>query len=86
MNFSHPSSSCLWYLLSLAMLLASCTTSPSENASDELPETALPNIVFILADDMGYGDIAALNPESGVPTPNMDRLVQGGNSLHRRAF
>ena len=38
----------------------------------------LPNIVFILADDMGYGDIGALNPDSKIPTPNMDRIAAEG--------
>ncbi len=37
-----------------------------------------PNIVFILADDMGYGDVRALNPESKVPTPNLDRIAHEG--------
>ncbi len=37
-----------------------------------------PNIVWIMADDMGYGDVAAFNPESRVPTPNMDRLAAEG--------
>ncbi len=37
-----------------------------------------PNIVFILADDMGYGDIQALNTKSTIPTPNLDRLVDEG--------
>ncbi len=37
-----------------------------------------PNIVFILADDMGYGDIQAFNPQSKIPTPNLDRLVAEG--------
>ncbi len=38
----------------------------------------LPNILFILADDLGYGDIACYNPESQVPTPNIDRLATEG--------
>jgi arylsulfatase A-like enzyme len=37
-----------------------------------------PNIVFILADDMGYGDVACQNPESKIPTPNLDRLATQG--------
>jgi len=37
-----------------------------------------PNIVFILADDMGYGDLACQNSESKIPTPNLDRLARDG--------
>jgi arylsulfatase A-like enzyme len=37
-----------------------------------------PNIVFILADDLGYGDLRCLNRASKVPTPNMDRLAAEG--------
>ena len=36
------------------------------------------NIVFILADDLGYGDVACYNPESKIPTPNLDRLAREG--------
>jgi len=38
----------------------------------------LPNVVYILADDMGYGDVGCLNPEGKIPTPNMDRLGREG--------
>ncbi len=37
-----------------------------------------PNIVYILADDLGYGDVRCLNPESKIPTPHMDRLAAEG--------
>ena len=38
-----------------------------------------PNIVFIYADDMGYGDVQILNPERGkIPTPHMDALAREG--------
>ena len=38
----------------------------------------LPNIVFILADDMGYGDVSALNSRGRISTPNIDKLAQKG--------
>jgi arylsulfatase A len=37
-----------------------------------------PNIVFIMADDMGYGDVGCYNPESKIPTPHMDKLAREG--------
>ena len=37
-----------------------------------------PNVVFILADDLGYGDVGCYNPESTIPTPNLDRLAKEG--------
>ena len=39
---------------------------------------AKPNIVFILADDMGYGDVQALNSKSKIPTPHLNRLAKEG--------
>lgn len=39
---------------------------------------AAPNILYILADDLGCGDISAYNPKSAWPTPNIDRLAHEG--------
>jgi arylsulfatase A-like enzyme len=35
-------------------------------------------VVFIMADDMGYGDVGRYNADSKIPTPNMDRLAEEG--------
>lgn len=41
--------------------------------------TSKPHIVYIIADDMGYGDVQVLNPERGkVATPHMDRVAEEG--------
>ncbi len=37
-----------------------------------------PNIIFILADDLGYGDIAAFNPQGKIKTPHIDKLASQG--------
>ena len=38
-----------------------------------------PNIIMILADDLGYGDVKCYNPERGkIPTPNIDKLASQG--------
>ena len=43
-----------------------------------LADGGRPNIVVILADDMGYGDVHALNPQSKIATPNLDHLAAQG--------
>lgn len=45
------------------------------------PAPPRPNIVVILADDLGYGDVGCYNPASRIPTPHMDRLAAEGVRL-----
>src|SRR5690349_3230097 len=37
-----------------------------------------PNVIYILCDDLGYGDVACLNPASKIATPNFDRVAREG--------
>ncbi len=60
-------------LLSSALLLAGLVT-----AASAAPNAARPNIVYILCDDLGYGDVSALNPQGKIRTPNIDRLAREG--------
>lgn len=55
---------------SLAITFFSCSEKTEENE--------LPNIVFILADDMGYGDVSAYNENSKIKTPFIDQLAEEG--------
>jgi arylsulfatase A-like enzyme len=52
-------------------LLASPPAAPAEK----------PNVVYILADDLGYGDVKALNPEGKIATPRLDRMAAQGMSF-----
>ncbi|MFK7846526.1 MAG: arylsulfatase [Rhodothermales bacterium] len=58
-------------ILLFAFFFVACET-PVE------PVAERPNVVIILADDMGYGDPGAYNPDSKIPTPHMDRLAAEG--------
>ena len=37
-----------------------------------------PNVIYILSDDMGYGDVSALNENCAFQTPNFDEMAQNG--------
>lgn len=55
--------------------LTVCWSLVSGSSQGWISAAELPHIVVILADDMGYGDVHALNPESRLATPHLDRLA-----------
>ncbi|MDO7172363.1 sulfatase family protein [Mariniflexile sp. AS56] len=65
-------------VLLVLILIVSCQAKKGLKKETIVSSTNAPNIVYILADDMGYGDVSALNPESGIQTPNMDKLIEEG--------
>lgn len=44
-------------------------------------ESEKPNIIFILADDLGFGDVEHFNNFSKIPTPNLNKMAMGGASF-----
>ena len=61
-------------ILSAIVLLPAAISMAAEPAAS----SRKPNIVILYADDMGFGDIGANNPESKIPTPNLDLLATQG--------
>ncbi len=63
-------------LRAILLLLVVVATSPLPDAAAEAPR---PNIVFILADDLGYTDVGWHGSE--IRTPHLDRLANEGAKL-----
>ena len=67
------------YQLFVLVLLAGACTAPNKNGSDsdQAGKTDQPNIIYILADDLGYGELGAYGQEL-IETPHLDALAAGG--------
>lgn len=66
-----------WLLWFVCMFLFSCHSLKEQKAREVLSNSK-PNIIFILADDLGYGDIKCFNPDGKIATPNIDKLATAG--------
>ncbi|MCA9015452.1 MAG: arylsulfatase [Planctomycetaceae bacterium] len=64
--------------LKMLLFIILCCSSPAALFADKQER---PNIVVILADDFGVGDIQAHYPNNKIPTPYLDRLVREGMSF-----
>jgi arylsulfatase A-like enzyme len=60
------------------LLVCVCTCIAFALISTANAADPLPNIVFVMVDDMGYGDPGCYNPNSKIPTPNIDSLAESG--------
>jgi arylsulfatase A len=61
-----------WIVLGTVLLSAPVVSSRAT-------EVQKPNIVYILCDDLGYGDVQCLNPKRGrISTPHFDRIAAEG--------
>ncbi len=64
------------FIVFFAVLVFSCQNNADEQASGK--RSPHPNIIYILADDLGYGDISAFNPEGKIRTQHIDQLASNG--------
>lgn len=74
LNCNHFNLTNWVYLLILPLFVLACSTKQKV----EEKEITSPNIVYILADDMGYGDVSVLNAQSKIQTTNIDLLAETG--------
>ena len=66
------------FFIIIYLILASCMLNISCNSVNKLNDKQLPNIIYILADDLGYGDVGIYNKDSKIKTPNIDKLAMQG--------
>ena len=59
------------------LLLGACTQQSQSDETAEAQQPRKPNIIFILADDLGYGDLSTYG-QTHFETPNLDRLAAEG--------
>ena len=72
----------MYNLLSFVFFLIYFTGSPALRAQSTSKNSSdFPNIVYILADDLGYGDISSYNEDSRLQTMNIDKLANQGVSF-----
>jgi len=71
MNFKH-----LLFIISASYILTACNNKENNVAIDTSKKA--PNIIYVLADDLGYGDINTFNLNGKIKTPNIDRLALEG--------
>jgi arylsulfatase A-like enzyme len=70
--------SAVWRGVILVLLVMILVHAGSGDCANADQAGTKPNILLILADDLGYGDLGCYNPESRIATPHLDRLASDG--------
>jgi len=82
-KFKHTKLSALMSVLAVSWLSVGCSETKNEAKHEitELTRTdSRPNIIYILADDLGYGDIGAFG-QKHINTPSLDKMAEQGMRL-----
>jgi len=61
----------LLVVFGFAVLFQGCNSAKKQNQKH-------PNIIFVLADDLGYGDLSCFNENSKIKTPHLDKMADDG--------
>ncbi|MEK9603296.1 MAG: arylsulfatase [Flavobacteriaceae bacterium] len=62
-----------FYLINILVFFLFFSCLPKKELQDQYP-----NIIYILADDLGYGDLSTFNPASKIKTPHLDQMAREG--------
>jgi arylsulfatase A len=65
-------------VLSFTTGISTLFLSDGCSSSDKKNDKELPNIIYVMADDLGYGDVSVFNKNGKIMTPNIDRMASEG--------
>ncbi|MDF7823864.1 sulfatase-like hydrolase/transferase, partial [Pontiellaceae bacterium B12227] len=66
------------------ILTLCCAVAAAAGAAEAKPLAgSRPNIILMMADDLGWGDVRCFNPDSPINTPQLDAMAAAGMQFNR---